>query len=60
MIRSWWLNLLERIGNYVNRPGAISHILMMDNNIMTLGYTYARCRFKKTPKFSAKLNTLAD
>ena len=37
------------LGNYVIHPGAVEKILVMNNKIMTLGYTYAKCRLKNPP-----------
>ena len=36
MLSAWWLHILDRIGHYVIRPGAIVKILIMTNNTMTL------------------------
>ena len=47
MLSAWWLYLLDRLGHYVIHPGAIAQIIMISNNIMTLGYTYAKRRLKK-------------
>ena len=47
MISIWSLHLLDGLGHYFIRLGAVSHILVMTNNIMTLVYTYSKFRLKK-------------
>ena len=49
MLSVWCLHLLDGLRHYVIRPGAISYILMMTNNIITSGYTYAKRRLKNPP-----------
>ena len=44
MLSAWWLHLLDRLGHYNTCPGAIVQIIMTTNTIMTLGYTYSKCR----------------
>ena len=44
MIRAWWLHLLYRLGNYGIRLVEIDQIILINNNIVTLCYTYAKCR----------------
>ena len=50
MLSALWLNLLDGLGHYVILPGAIGQVLATTNNIMTLGYTYAKQRLKKPPE----------
>ena len=45
-ISTWWLHLLKKILLYVTHLGAVEQILVTTNNIMTLGYTYAKRRIK--------------
>ena len=40
MLSAWWLHLLDGLGPYGIRQGEVSKIMVMTNNIMTLGYTY--------------------
>ena len=49
MLSAWWLHLLDRLGHYVIRPEEVAHIIVMTNNNMTLGYTYAKCGLKNSP-----------
>ena len=42
MLRAWWLHILDGLGHYVIRQGAIEQVLVTTNNIMTPGYTYAK------------------
>ena len=46
MLRTWWLHILDGLGHYVISLGEIAQIIMMTNNIKTLGYTYAKHRIK--------------
>ena len=55
IISSCWLHLLYGLGNYVILPGEIEQVLVMTNNIMTLGYTYAKLRLNNTPDIIYKL-----
>ena len=49
MINTWWLQLLDGLRRYVIRPGSIKQVLLMTNNIMTLGYTSTKIRLNNTP-----------
>ena len=51
MLIAWWLHLLEGLGHYIIRPGSVSQIMVMTNNITNLGYTYdkRRLKIKKPP-----------
>ena len=49
MFSAWWLHLLDGLGHYVILPGSIAYILMITNNIMKFGYTYANYRLMKPP-----------
>ena len=49
MISTWWLYLLVGLVHYVIRMGVNEKVLVMTNNIMNLGYTYAKLRLKKIP-----------
>ena len=42
MLSAWWLHLLDRLGHYIIHPGEVAHIMVIKNNIMDLGYTYAK------------------
>ena len=44
MISAWCLHLMDGLGRYVIWPGEIEQVLVMTNNLMTLGYNYAKCR----------------
>ena len=46
MLSAWWLHLLDGLGHYIIWSVAIACILMMNNNTMTLCYTYAKRRLK--------------
>ena len=37
MLIAWWLQLLDGLGHYFIRPGAVVQILVMTNSIITLG-----------------------
>ena len=37
MISVWWLNLLDGLGQYVTLPVDIEQVVVMTNNIITLG-----------------------
>ena len=54
MLSAWWLHLLDSIVKYIIRPLSVVQILVMTNN-MTLGYTYAKRRIKKTPDIFCKI-----
>ena len=58
MLNTWWLHLLEVLGRYAIRPGAIEQVLVMTNNIITFGYHYAKLRIKKTPDIIYKLTPI--
>ena len=49
MISTCWLHLMDGLGHYIIRPGAVAHILNVTNNIMALGYAYVKHRIKKPP-----------
>ena len=49
MLSAWCLHLLDILGHYNTCPGAIVQIIMITNTIMTLGYTYYKCRLKNPP-----------
>ena len=49
MLSVWWLYLLYGQGNYGISPGAIEKVMEATNNIMNLGYTYAKRRLKNPP-----------
>ena len=59
MLITWWLYLLERLGNCIFRPGAIVQISMMTNNIITLGYTYTKHRLKKPPDIFCQISHIS-
>ena len=49
MLRGWWFQLLDGLGNYVIWPGNIEQVLMMANNLINFGYTYTKKSLKRTP-----------
>ena len=49
MISAWWLHIIYGLVHYVIRPRAIEQVMVITNNIMTLGFTYAKRRLKKPP-----------
>ena len=55
ILSAWWLHFLDGLGYYVIRPGISEQVLVMTNNIMTLGYTYAKCRLKNIPDIFCKI-----
>ena len=55
MLSTWWLHLLNGLGQYVIFPGSISHILMMTNNVIALGYTYVKCRLNNPPNIFCQI-----
>ena len=46
ILSAWWLYLLGRQVHHIILPGEVLQILVMTNNIMNLGYTYANRRQK--------------
>ena len=52
MISLWWLNLLDGIGHNIICPGVVAQILVTNNNITTLGYTYSKLRSRTPLNFS--------
>ena len=55
ILSAWWLQLLERLGKYVIQPGSFEHIMVMNNNIVNLGYTYVKHRLKNPPDILSKI-----
>ena len=53
---SWWLQLLYGLGQYAIKPGAVAQLLVMTNNITTLGYIYAKRRLNKPPDIFCKIS----
>ena len=51
MISLWWSNLLDGIGHNIICPGVVAQILVTNNNITTLGYTYNKRSIKKPLAF---------
>ena len=47
---------LKILGHYVICPGAIEQVMVMNNNIMTLGYTYYKHRIKNPPESFCKIS----
>ena len=45
-LSTWWLHLLDGLGNYVIRLGAIEQVLVMTNNKITIGCNFYKCRLK--------------
>ena len=56
MLSAWWLHIMNGLGNYVIRPGEIEQVLVMNNNITKLGYTYAKRRIKNPPDIFCKIS----
>ena len=52
-------NLLGGMGNYVIWTGETGQVLVMANNLMIFGYTYAKIRLKIPPTLSIQSQTLA-
>ena len=59
IISVWLLHLLDRLLHYVIVPGEIEEVLVISNNIMTLGYTYSKLRFKIHPEIVYKLTHIS-
>ena len=38
------------LGHYFIRPGEVAHIMVVTNNIINLGYTYANHSLKNPPE----------
>ena len=55
MLIAWWLHLLDGLRYCVIHPGAIEQVLVIANNIITLGYTYVKHRLKKPPDVFYKI-----
>ena len=55
MLGAWWLQLLDGLGHYVMCPREIEELLLMNNIITNLGYTYDKYRLKKPPEIVYKL-----
>ena len=55
MLSACWLNILDGLGHHVICPGSIEQVMVMNNNIMILGYTYAKLRLNNPPRFVKKL-----
>ena len=55
MLIKWWLDLLYRLINCVICPGEIEKVLIINNNIMTLGYTYAKRSINDSPDIFWKI-----
>ena len=55
MFSVWWLHLLYGLGDYVIHPGAIEQVMVMTNNIITLGYNYSKGRINNPPNIFYKL-----
>ena len=49
MLIPWWLQLIDGLGHYVIRQRKIELVMVMTNNIITLGYTYEKHRLKTPP-----------
>ena len=49
MIIAWWLYLLDILGHYIILVGSAAQIMVMTNNITSLGYTYSKCRLNNPP-----------
>ena len=55
MLSAWWLNLLEGLLHYVILLGSIEQVLVITNNITTLGYIYSNLRLKNPPDIVYKI-----
>ena len=49
IISAWLFHLLYGLGKYIIRPGSFAQVLVIINNIMTVGYTYAKRRINNPP-----------
>ena len=56
IISVWWFHLLYRLGHYAIRLGEVENFLLITNNIMNFGYTYAKCRLKNPPDIFCKIS----
>ena len=54
-----WLHLLDELVHYVIHPGAIAQILMITNNVMTVGYTNAKRRLKNPPNIFHQISHIS-
>ena len=50
-----WLYIMYGLVHYVICLGGIEQLLLMTNNIITLGYTYAKLKLNKPPNIFYKL-----
>ena len=55
MLSAWLFRLLDGPVYYEICPGAIEQVMAMTNNLMYLGYTYAKRKLKKTPNIFYKI-----
>ena len=55
-----WLHLIDVLVYYVICPGVIEQFLVITNNIMTIGYTYAKLRLKNPPDIFYKHTHILD
>ena len=44
IISAWWLHLMDGLGYYVIHLGEVAQILVINNNIKTLGYKYYKAQ----------------
>ena len=56
IIRARWLHLLDGLKHYIIHPGEIEQVLLMTNNIITLGYTYVKHRVNNPPDVFYKIS----
>ena len=50
MLITWWLQLMDVLGHYAIFPGAVEQVLVVTNNIMTLGCVYSKRRLMNPPE----------
>ena len=55
LLSAWLLHLLDILGNYVIRPGAIEQVTVVTNHIMTFRYTYFKRSLNNPPDVFYKL-----
>ena len=60
ILSAWQLHLLDVLGHYAIHLDTIAKILVTTNNIMDLGYTYAKLSLKNPLDVFSKFHTSAD
>ena len=49
MLSAWWLQIMDVLGHYLIHLEVMKQVLVMNNNIMALGYTYDKRRLNNPP-----------